>query len=218
MYISIDMERCRFLHKYPIFTVVTDLVFIEAPDNHVDIEPVDYGGLLRDATPTELAKLYRNTTGQEPVPGDLRPLLRKLVLDLPVTDVNAWEVQVQANYVERLRERENGVTGLVYVKGSSRPAKLNDGLFQPEGLRGTIDPSSFAAPAPTQGPATPRTGSVRDTIWKVADQYWEANGKPTDKPSVLELRKRIMDVLEREHGVKRTSSSNELGNWAKARI
>jgi hypothetical protein len=47
---------------------------------------------------------------------------------------------------------------------------------------------------------------------------WEAAGKPTDKAVVLELRKKMMAELEEKHSVKRTSSSNELGNWMKDRL
>jgi hypothetical protein len=46
---------------------------------------------------------------------------------------------------------------------------------------------------------------------------WADAGKPTGASAVLALRKQIMNKLE-EEGVKRTSSSNELGNWQKARL
>lgn len=65
---------------------------------------------------------------------------------------------------------------------------------------------------------TPRAGGVRDMVWSVADAMWELEGKPTDRALVLALRKRVMLVLEEEHAVKRTSSSNELGNWQKNRV
>ena len=58
---------------------------------------------------------------------------------------------------------------------------------------------------------------MREKIWAVADRMWEEAGKPIEKGTVLALRKDIMNVLEQD-GVKRTSSSNELGNWQKARI
>ena len=74
------------------------------------------------------------------------------------------------------------------------------------------------APALKRNTGAPRSGNVRGTIWEVADKMWEDAGKPTDKKDVLTLRKSIMDTLESTHNVKRTSSSNELGNWQKARI
>ncbi len=61
-------------------------------------------------------------------------------------------------------------------------------------------------------------GAVRDQIWAVGDAIWEAAGKPTDKKVVLKLRKVAMEQLEKEFGVKVTTSSNELGNWMKARL
>lgn len=69
--------------------------------------------------------------------------------------------------------------------------------------------------ANTVAPA--RSGGVRSVIWGHADRVWEAAGKPNDKAVVLQLRKQMMAELE-ELGVKKTSSSNELGNWMKARI
>lgn len=65
--------------------------------------------------------------------------------------------------------------------------------------------------------AARQVGKTGAQIWAVADQMWEAVGKPTDKATVLTLRKAIMDRLEAS-GIKRTSSSNELGSWQKARI
>lgn len=72
------------------------------------------------------------------------------------------------------------------------------------------------APRPAGSPVPPR-GSTRETIWNKADAMWEEAGKPTSAAVVLALRKRIMDALEQD-GVKRTSSSNELGNWQKDRL
>ncbi len=61
-------------------------------------------------------------------------------------------------------------------------------------------------------------GVVRDQIWQFADAQWEASGKPMDKKVVLALRKAMMPQLEKEYGIKVTTSSNELGNWMKARV
>jgi hypothetical protein len=72
------------------------------------------------------------------------------------------------------------------------------------------------APRPANSAPPPR-GSTRETIWNCADKMWEDAGKPTSTSAVLALRKQIMNKLE-EEGVKRTSSSNELGNWQKARL
>lgn len=66
------------------------------------------------------------------------------------------------------------------------------------------------APRPKRGAAKPR-------IWAMADKMWEEAGKPTDKEQVLALRKDIMAALETEEGIRRTSSSSELGQWHKTR-
>jgi hypothetical protein len=47
---------------------------------------------------------------------------------------------------------------------------------------------------------------------------WEAAGKPMDKDTVLALRKEMMQVLETEHSIKKTTSSTALGDWMKQRV
>lgn len=69
----------------------------------------------------------------------------------------------------------------------------------------------------TRAPGAPRKAGTRDVIWKRADELWSSAGKPTDVPTVLKLRKEWMNVLEKE-GVKKTTSSSELGNWQKDRV
>jgi hypothetical protein len=44
---------------------------------------------------------------------------------------------------------------------------------------------------------------------------WEAAGKPLDIPTILVLRQTIMKVLNDEHKIKVSTSSNELGRWQK---
>jgi len=70
-------------------------------------------------------------------------------------------------------------------------------------------------PAPTV--KVPRRGTAKGTIYAVADELWEKEGKPKDKSEILKLRKRIMDILETDHGIKRGSSSNTLAGWHKER-
>lgn len=61
-------------------------------------------------------------------------------------------------------------------------------------------------------------GGTSNLIWDVADEIWIAAGKPKDQKVVLTLRKTIMVELEKLHGVKKNTASNELGKWNKARI
>jgi hypothetical protein len=65
--------------------------------------------------------------------------------------------------------------------------------------------------------ATTPKGGVRSVIWEHADSVWSNAGKPLDKGVVMQLRKQMMTELEAQ-GIKKTSSSNELGNWMKARV
>lgn len=236
MYVSIDRENLRFLHRHPDFLVVSDLVHIEAPHVYVLITPFRTGAELKGWTDMELKMLYRHTTGMELAPNhsrkDVQALLAEVVDRLPVTDVNKFELDRQAAYLG-----EENETPYKYVKGATRPG-LPAELFpltakapadvgaaiaaQRPAQAATSAPASVTpakvAKAPQRAPAAPRSGGVRGTIWEVADAMWEKEGKPTARAEVLALRRRMMDVLETDYDVKRSSASNELGQWQKARL
>jgi pyruvate/2-oxoglutarate dehydrogenase complex dihydrolipoamide acyltransferase (E2) component len=244
VFISIDRAKHRFLHKHADLLVVCNLDFIA----HVecDIEPVDAITFLKGHDETSLQRLFRNTTGDGPSPyhGDqLRAVLAELAQQYPVTDVDAFEADRQAAFIEGINP--DGMPLYKYVRGSVRPAKLDE-LFNPEPVIVTLTaeatanaarrhpaqaagsapaaPATVAPRAPSAprsappSPSAPRSGGVKPVIWKIADEMWEADGRPTDRAAVLHLRKKAMERLEKEHGVKRNTSSNELGNWQKARI
>jgi len=69
-------------------------------------------------------------------------------------------------------------------------------------------------PKPIQLPNA-RRGSVGPTIHRVATEMWEAAGSPRDTTTILTLRQSIMKVLNDEHSIKISTSSNELGRWQK---
>lgn len=238
MYVSIDRENLKFLHKHADLHVVCNLVHIEAPNIAICIVDHDSDAFLSDYTGMELAMLYKNTSGHDHTgrsDSALRALLAELAGRLPTSDVNKFELDRQAASIP-----EDNDQPLKYVKGATRPGKAPAELFplkaernsdedaiaarakqrapqRPASVASTPAPASAAA-RPQRAPAAPRQGGVRAVIWEVADSMWEKEDKPTGKAEVLSLRKRVMDVLESDHAVKRTSSSNELGQWQKARL
>lgn len=241
MYISLNRDKMQFLHKHENFRVVCDLDFIEAPRQHVDVAPVDCKTFLRYCTDLELQLLYRNTTGGEDsrYHGDqLRSVITELAERFPVSDVNPFEADQQAASLGKDGHHEPHV----YVKGATRAAKPGD-LYAPSVLKGTLteDEAAIAArrrPAPailpgiTKSPpkhtkvdpsaanvvtAPRKAGKTTSTIWGLADRMWEEAGKPKELSTVLHLRKKIMDALEKIN-IPRSTSSSSLGNWQKARI
>lgn len=239
MHIVIDRQKLKFLPiKHESIHVIGDLVWIEAPQAHVHVMPLGYN-FLSDYTDLELMLLYKNTTGEKPtkVGDQLRNLLEEIAERIPVREVNPFELSKQADLVP-----EKTGSRYLYDKGKFKPQKMND-LFvldpvqmprsenesliaarprvRPQGPRAPAA-NTTAAPAPAPRPARaqrgPRQGGVRELVWAVADKMWEAAGKPKETSTVLALRKTMMNVLESDHNVKRTSSSNELGQWQKARI
>jgi hypothetical protein len=192
----------------------------------------------------ELKILYRNITTVEEVTLN-RPQILQVLFDLcsriPESDINAFEVDRQAEYIKEGDERR-----WLYVKGATRPAQKAE-LFEPvcrkakqneqeelQAKAGKLPALNRAKAVATprtgqdrpkvsitqqaKGPSAPKRGTAKAIIWATADRLWEKEGKPTGKSEVLALRKRIMDVLETDEQIKRGSSSSELGQWHKSRI
>lgn len=239
MFVSIDMDTLQFLHKHHDQEVLGGLSFLECPHHSVRNENANSEHFLLGMTPLEIRMLYRNTTGEDPTGSNdriMREMLAMIVYDhMPPTLALKAEIDAQIAAVED--DLYNGVPWK-YALGAKVPAKHIE-LFpfhckpldavdkhkateqapQRRAERAAPKPRNAPPPAPS-APRVPkqRASSVRPVIWAVADEMWQAAGSPTDKAVVLELRKKMMATLEEEKGVKRTSSSNELGNWMKARL
>lgn len=222
MYISLDMQNMRIVHKHSSVNAVCGLVHIELPDVAVNVCPIDL--TVKYMTDMEIKMLFRSCfPGQAdhmPV-SEMKSKILQFAEEFPVTDLDELEVKRQADSI-----RDGDKKAYKYVKGSfraSRPAELfADAMGDAVRAGVTVPASSAARPvrpaaAPRAATGAPRASGVREKIWAVADRMWEEAGKPTEKSTVLALRKDIMSALEQD-GVKRTSSSNELGNWQKARI
>ena len=222
MYISLDMQNMKIVHKHSSVNALCGLVHIELPDVAVTVCPIDMS--VKHKTDMEIKMLFRSCfPGQAdhmPV-AEMKSRILQFAEELPVTDLDELEVKRQADSI-----RDGDKKAYKYVKGSfraSRPAELfADATGDAVRASATVPASSAARPArpaaaPRAATGAPRASGVREKIWAVADRMWEEAGKPTEKSTVLALRKDIMSALEQD-GVKRTSSSNELGNWQKARI
>lgn len=222
MYVSLDMQNMRIVHKHSSVNAVCGLVHIELPDVAVNVCPIDM--TVKHKTDLEIKMLFRSCfPGQAdhmPV-SEMKSKILQFAEEFPVTDLDELEVKRQADSI-----RDGDKKAYKYVKGSfraSRPAELfADATGDAARASATVPASSAARPvrpaaAPRAATGAPRASGVREKIWAVADRMWEEAGKPIEKSTVLALRKDIMNALEQD-GVKRTSSSNELGNWQKARI
>lgn len=243
MFVSVDMQKLVFLHKHHDHETLSALAWLEAPERSVLIDSTAREYFLLKLTDLELRMLYKNTMQSDaPVHTgiDNSVYLRELLATIVDSHMQAKlaireEVEAQCEHVTD--DLYKG-TAWTYAIGSKRPAKQQE-LFPLTGK--PLTPASLAqavqlapqrrltraaatpAPAPKPTASAPpaakqRQPSVRPIIWAAADRMWEAAGKSMDKAVVLELRKKIMAALESESGVKKTSSSNELGNWMKARL
>lgn len=239
MYVAINMDDLQFAHKHANHETCSALAWLELPHKSITIEKTDREFFLHGMSALDLRFLYRNTTGEEPPLGTpplvVREMLATLVEDkLKATWCNAAELEVQISVVEE--ELEKGIPWK-YALGSRRPTKQEElfpltcspltsdevgaSAIRAPQRRAVVQATPRAA-AGEQRPTPPhrdprRASNIRPRIWATADEMWKAAGKPMDKAIVLELRKKMMAVLE-EKGIKRTSSSNELGIWMKDRL
>lgn len=239
MFVCVDVDALQFTHKHRVHEIVSGLAFLEACDRSTLVDNTDNPHFLKNLNPLNARWLYRNTCGEDLTGTDdlvVRQMLAALVEKLPTTlaVLNDLEVQIDA-----VQEDLFAGKPWKYVLGAKKPkvlkqlASLNcKPLTVEEGEQAALQapqlraeraapkPAATPSAAPQPAPAArkARAHSVRPVIWAVADSMWETAGKPTDKAIVLELRKKIMTELEEKHSVKRTSSSNELGNWMKDRL
>lgn len=244
MYILVDREQMKFLHKHMDAFALCNVAWLENAGASC-IFPIDDAHDLREFTDMELKLLYSNTTGSEYGQKDNRNALLQIVYELASrikpSDINAAEAEAQAAYIP-----EEKAGHYKYVRGAKKPAIMADLFNRPfhtvppdpvsekEAMSGKY-PALAARPKTERSAAIttdkptvngvvrpsvergPKRGTAKAIIWDIADQMWEAAGKPNEKGAVLELRKRIMDRLETEEAIKRASASSELGNWHKIR-
>jgi len=230
MYILINRETLHLLHKHDVMDVLCNLAWLEVQQyNHV-IGPCRHE-TFRGFTDMELKMMYRNITGDE-VEGlgrfALIDLLCGIAKNMEPTDVNFDELESQA---ASITEECKGC--FQYVKGARRPT-LRQSLFEGHKAKTDAEHKAMAlaqkwkylseakekaseSERRPQGQPRSGVGTLKKLIWDVADEMWAAIGSPLEKDAILKLRKLIMDKLEKEEGVKRTSASSELGNWHKTR-
>ena len=240
MRLVVDKQKLAFLPiKHPDLYTCANLAWIECwPGQHYLITTLD-DAFLTGLTELEKIILYKNTTGETAlyIGQKLINVLLEIADRIPVRDVNPHEVDMQANQVPEIRGER-----YLFNPGGTRPAIQPD-LFKLELLKlpkASNEPEIAVGPplthasapirvpaathAPSPGaalagtPSAPRQANVAGLIWAVADEHWEAAGKPLDTKVLLALRRNIMDALEQKHGTKRVTSSNELGRWMKTKL
>lgn len=239
MFVCVDIEALQFTHKHRVHEIVSGLAFLEACDRSTLVDSTENEHFLKNLNPLNCRWLYRNTCGED-ITGTpdlvVRQMLAALVAKLPTTLAVQDDLDAQ---IEAVQDDLHAGKPWKYALGAKKPIRLErlDSLHckpltneeaeqaalqapQLRAERAAPKPAATAsaAPQPAPAPRKARAHSVRPVIWAVADSMWEAAGKPMDKAVVLELRKKMMTELEEKHSVKRTSSSNELGNWMKDRL
>jgi hypothetical protein len=234
MFVSIDMDALRFLHKHDDHAALSALAWLECGTHvSVAIESTAREHFLAKMGRLDLCILYKNTTGASLVSQDsavLRQQLREMIELTPAAPLDKEELLAQVAAVD---ERIHAGERFSYARGARTPAQpqelfplvsrpLSDSQLMAAEKRapqGLTHADELPAPPPPPPPAQKaRAVGVRPVIWEHADAAWEAAGRPTDKSAVMAMRKAWMRELEAARGIKPTTSSNELGAWMKDRM
>lgn len=240
MYVLIDGDNMRALAKHPNWQRLHDYGILTCSECSI-VLPLEPDAFKSEFDDTQLQLLYINTTGNMDGAG----YARNVVCQILVYYFNKMqETQIGENSDSQAQWAIDSDRQGSCLYSSSAPYPIvHDGeapFFktlpdhagesaieagapvsvtpgtQPAWRPGR-DTSSTAAPSSGERSTAPRASGTRDIIFEVADNMWEAAGKPTDPKVVLALRKEIMNALEAQ-GVKRNTSSNTLGAWQKERI
>lgn len=234
MWIVVDTSNLGFLPiKHPDLFVCANLAWIECGHKQDYLITRIAEPFLNNLSEMDRMILYKHTTGHtvSQFGNGLRKVLIELANRIPVREANVLEVDMQASKIPEKRTKTfrykpgsmSPVEGLPLEKLQMEKSENEHAIAIAPAATPDREPIRVPAPAPVAAPAkatgsAPRQANVAGLIWAVADKFWEQANKPTDTSQLLALRKKIMVDLEGAHGVKRTTSSNELGRWMKTKI
>jgi hypothetical protein len=127
MYISIDRDKTRFMHKHADFRTVCNLDYIGQVLKRTDVEPITDGTqFLTHWTDLELALLYKRATGQTVCPhigSVLRAVLLEMASNLAYIDADPAEAEAQAAWIEARAAQGDDVSDYQYVRGAKTPGR-----------------------------------------------------------------------------------------------
>ena len=116
MYVSLDMQNMKIVHKHSSVNAVCGLVHIELPDVAVNVCPIDM--TVKHKTDMEIKMLFRSCfPGQAdhmPV-SEMKSKILQFAEEFPVTDLDELEVKRQADSI-----RDGDKKAYKYVKEIGR--------------------------------------------------------------------------------------------------
>lgn len=242
-YVAIELSKLQVLFVVDDIWIAGCLVDLQCKDDEsVLVGEMSNGRDWQRFTDSQLVTLFRNVTGLPSICSMTRRQIIQVICDaittIPPVKYKKHEVELQCQAAEAVgNERPR----LQYVYGALKPSIVGDGELpfakgfatqenieaaKAGKLPAFTSPQPVANPAPLPQPATPAiapaaapkqavsapAGKVSAVIWDTADKFWIAAGSPKEVKDIMKVRKETMDELEK-HGIKRTTASNELGNW-----
>lgn len=250
MHVLIDRDRMWALYKHPTLQVVSDLYHLESFEDETVIISVTgpESAMLDTLTDLELKLLYKSICGQQ-YNGYNRKVLEQCVAmllnELPVTKVNAQELNTQANLIpfefdkmcryapgkqaplitddpEPL-DRLQVASGFIPVPtGKPAPEVPAHPVFSKtyKELESTmfapVEAKERAPRAPSDGPIEPpKEGSKTGRVWEICAEIYDAN--PAMQSDFKALRNIIKERGERE-GINPSTVSVQFSKWKQTKI
>lgn len=131
MFVSIDMDTLRFLHKHPDHETVSAISWLECGQQvSVRVDNTEREEFLGGVAHGDLCHLYRNVTGDDFHKGQwgerahqFRERLREAARNMPVTNAVSAEVFAQ---VAKVNDRLYAGERFSYAKGAATPAQAQE--------------------------------------------------------------------------------------------
>lgn len=242
-YVAIELSKLQVLFVIDNIWAAGCMLALQCQDTDaLYVGEMSRGQDWQCFTDSQLVSLFRNVTGLPSICSMTRRQIIQVIVDaiaaIEPVKYKKHELELQCQAAEQMGE---GRPRLQYVYGAYKPAIMGDGelpfakgfatqenidnakagklpaftapqpVANPVPLPQTVTPAIAPATAPKQASTAP-AGKVSAVIWDVAERIWISKGSPKEIKDIMLVRKEAMDELEK-NGIKRTTASNELGNW-----
>lgn len=250
-YIGVDLDKCEIMFKVPNIHAAALLSGTRYLDTTHYIFPIErqtaaeakyrVRTLPKLLCGYEQKKIYKSLTGTEwpGTFGDLMDKLHEMLLDLPMSDINIFELEREAGAetlradLMELQKRPQYQPVSVPVKSTpSAPAPSIPSA--PPTAPAADAPWLSAAPkipsAPTPPPApsspipsapsipsAPKAGSTTGKVWAIADEFYKAEGGTFASLNIdfKALKAKVVAECEAQ-GINPGTAGTQFGAWKRA--
>lgn len=250
-YIGVDLDKCEIMFKVPNIHAAALLSGTRYLDTTHYIFPIErqtaaeskyrVRTLPKLLCGYEQKKIYKSLTGTEWTGtfGDLMDKLHEMLLDLPMSDINIFELEREAG-AETLRAdlmelQKRPQYQPVSVPVKSTPSMPAPSIPSPPPMAPAADapwlsaapkipsaptlPSAPSSPMPSapsipSAPSAPKAGSTTGKVWAIADQFFSEDGSQAH--DIKAFKSKVVAECEAQ-GINPGTAGTQFGAWKRAR-